>query len=703
MKLKKGIAGLLSVLLCSMSLIGCGPADTSAPPDRLGMNMQTQKGGYVEEKISQTEDSCIGIFARRDGVHYFTQKNYTGPLLQQGIAWNRYQDGSWTSGSEMGLAEIDAVVGKSWDMIMPKPYLAENGTLYWKITAMQKKEATDFWFSVQDGAVTQLPNAPEGVPGLALSEDTSTLTLCGEGVLRSNPSCQLEAFDMQGQPVQMTLPELGYSKLLGGNVGGYYLLTPEKKVVHYVPNGTTAELLFDGSWFHLSDSEKSVRFSVVDAADTVYLSLDNHAEEGPHSDLYRYYWDPELVVQTRETLTVFSLYPSDTIESAAIAMQKKYNVPVEYQSALEVTEDQKGVHITGSRTDALTQLNAKLLAGDGPDVLILDDMPLDSMTEKGVLLDLTGLVSTEGLLQNVTEFYDTKAGLYALPVRVQPILMGGTQDELAPLRSAEVLAQQLAAGPALIATDQNAVDVELPLLAPWNTAQLFDLFYPVYASSIWENGMLNEAAYRDFMEMLGAIYTGSGCNLYLEKAGRAYHTYYQHSNTTGNNYMNGNSKIFCDQVDAVWRIGNYLAEHARCMDEKPVGVLQPLTTKSGHTSLTPVCVTGINASTTHPEAAAQFLQLLLSEDLQADHTDEGFPVRVDTITALWNDSKKSPGLKFKSDTDLAAIVEQMEITVQQTILHDAAGAGVDVWLETKSTDQAVKAAQQAVQLWLAEQ
>ena len=70
-----------------------------------------------------------------------------------------------------------------------------------------------------------------------------------------------------------------------------------------------------------------------------------------------------------------------------------------------------------TRDDALKNLNTKIMAGEGPDVLVLDNMPIESYINKGLLLDLStfaGELNGNGnLFQNVVEAVKTDDKLYA--------------------------------------------------------------------------------------------------------------------------------------------------------------------------------------------------------------------------------------------------------------------------------------------------
>lgn len=142
--------------------------------------------------------------------------------------------------------------------------------------------------------------------------------------------------------------------------------------------------------------------------------------------LLRYRWDSELTVSAGGELTIFSLYRSDTVEAAVNAWQKATGGAATYTWALEEGSEDGHTTVNGSREDALTQLNTQLLAGAGPDVLILDDMPVDSFIEKGLLMNLSGQVDTSGMLENLTGVWQTEEGLFA-PAR--PVLSSAGRRE----------------------------------------------------------------------------------------------------------------------------------------------------------------------------------------------------------------------------------------------------------------------------------
>ena len=85
-----------------------------------------------------------------------------------------------------------------------------------------------------------------------------------------------------------------------------------------------------------------------------------------------------------------------------------------------------------TKEDAIRNLNTRLLAGEGPDILLLDELPLDSYIEKSILADLSEMTEemekNGGYFSNILKAYQNENGLYAVPVRFRiPVLIGEKQ------------------------------------------------------------------------------------------------------------------------------------------------------------------------------------------------------------------------------------------------------------------------------------
>ncbi|MDO5303338.1 MAG: extracellular solute-binding protein [Clostridia bacterium] len=70
-------------------------------------------------------------------------------------------------------------------------------------------------------------------------------------------------------------------------------------------------------------------------------------------------------------------------------------------------------------SDALKKLNTRLLSGNGPDIILMDDIQLESYIQSGQLMDLTGIVEeAENLAHGVVENTKFNGKVYAIPLSV---------------------------------------------------------------------------------------------------------------------------------------------------------------------------------------------------------------------------------------------------------------------------------------------
>ena len=103
--------------------------------------------------------------------------------------------------------------------------------------------------------------------------------------------------------------------------------------------------------------------------------------------MVHYIFDPDIPTVPNEKLTVYGLYDNEIIRQA-ITLFQTYNPEVYVEYIYGVSGDD-----SVTKEDALKSLNTKIMAGEGPDVLILDNMPVNSYIEKGLLLDLGPIVN----------------------------------------------------------------------------------------------------------------------------------------------------------------------------------------------------------------------------------------------------------------------------------------------------------------------
>ena len=212
-----------------------------------------------------------------------------------------------------------------------------------------------------------------------------------------------------------------YGSLARGEGDDFYLANT-KGIHHMADQGTMWETIVDGSLNSMSMPSAYVKRLLVGNDNDFYLWYSESEEQ----KLARYTYDPEMPTIPSKTLTVYGLNLSEnqTVKQAAALFQMEYpDVRVELI-------DGAGESGSTLKSDTIRSLNAELLNGNGADVLVLDGLPIESYIEKGVLEDLsdiiTPMVKAGELYPNIAEsFTGSDGSVYQYPVRVTiPIMYG---------------------------------------------------------------------------------------------------------------------------------------------------------------------------------------------------------------------------------------------------------------------------------------
>ena len=186
----------------------------------------------------------------------------------------------------------------------------------------------------------------------------------------------------------------------------------------YIWGGSVIEQIADGQMTALVDTQRSPRALQV---------LDNGAFRVMFSGNYmvEMYYDETLPARPAKELTVYSLEENGWIRYAGQLFQKEHpDVLVRYETGMDGDN-------AVSREDALRNLNTRLLAGDVPDVIVMDQMDIEQYADKGVLRELDGILQPyldDGILyQNIVEGMrmTEKNKIYSVPMMVYlPLWLG---------------------------------------------------------------------------------------------------------------------------------------------------------------------------------------------------------------------------------------------------------------------------------------
>ena len=692
-QLTRCTAALLAGAL-ALSLAGCAPAGTDTPAASSGSSAAAPadaapQGRWVEQQATGIPDSVA--FA------------YAPALLDDGtlVLYGRDDD---AAGRPLRLTSADQ--GQTWQSETPAWANQVSGNFsYWAVrgdgtvafvtheTIEGDKTRRDvrFWLAAPDGTLTELPLAEE-LPDLYA---VTNLRFLADGTLAIVPVSledgalpgDLLFYDVDAQQAKawVTVASTAQYAVLGaGDVFSIcpavdadgtaflYYLSDTGALYRANTDGTSAlaKAAFGADAFTGFTLDANGALCYADATGIYRLALDgalteqvvdgngtmlsltrNHISEitalpdgsylvlmsNDSSDLIcRYAFDPTLPAAA-ETLEVWSLEENANVRAviqAFIGAHPEYNV--EYQVALDgntaLTED-----------DALRTLNTELLAGSGPDVLILDGADLDAFAASGLLADLAGTVDPDALLDFVAEDYVQADGsIPLLPARFAiPVMMGqaGTLDGVATLDDVLALVQQHAPRPGEASW--------APLEESARYALGFSNIYSVATFAVQtsqpallQNNTLDEAALRQVLTFVAGVGSAYGMADYPTTTDLG---------TTGIRwtgldslswpssmieYIQAGRAVYgwCDLLTPAYFAASALVSQAPgnaaqtdigTFDGNGQVILQPGLCQGVYK---PSCFVALNAASPRPDAARAFAATLFGDAIQSEYQRDGLPV-----------------------------------------------------------------------------
>lgn len=436
-----------------------------------------------------------------------------------------------------------------------------------------------------------------------------------------------------------------------------YILTHEGLYRHKLYEETMEPVLDDGYDSITNQDRDFAGMAVLRKEDAaVFLIL--------YSDgsLVRYTYDASLPAAVQADLRIYSVYEDADLRKAVIAFKEAY-------PELTVSYETGGTEGYGaSLSDILNNLSTDIASGNGPDILLMDDLPYRSYVEKGVLAELSDLrkeMEPDAYFTDVIDGLVTEEGLFAVPMSfVVPVLCADTEweedaaasENLSDLvRLTEKIRTERSAGSVIgFYTEEEALRrLSLASFGAWQR----------------EDGSLNEEAVADFLTQADRIYelqisglpqtllsdeytnTSAGGGSILRSFGDGlvnsmgvsisvltfWDSIYYPLIASGDPYPfeDGKAPEKWDVLYADYMGNNY---------EEVNGYLQYLNSTiypmpgQARGSCIPADLLAVNNMSQHKEESRLFLELVLSEEFQTQGKLLGFPV---SKTAYYNRRQNS--------------------------------------------------------------
>lgn len=319
-------------------------------------------------------------------------------------------------------------------------------------------------------------------------------------------------------------------------------------------------------------------------------------------------------------LTIYSLENSDLILSIVSQFQTKHpEIDVFYETG-------DGGEGSTTAADRIRALNARILAGDGPDILVLDGLPADSYKEKGILADMSDALAPvkEELLDNMLAIYGKEDGIYMLPFCLEIPMFGVCGSAEGAYASLGTLADYWERG-----DERAAYFATLPY--SYHLALFYYNFQPQFALP---GGKVKKEEIEEFLRDVKRIYDAaqaSSVGFDGEYADWQYQHYsqkeigeYFHGISYGrNDYVDGYSNFMFYNIEGIDSLSNtpYIV---KCRGGRLV---------SNASKFFPNGIMGINAKAKEKSLAELFIQEIFSPEMQNKCSFcEGFPLNENILS-----------------------------------------------------------------------
>lgn len=481
MKCKRRIVSILMAIVMALTMAGCGNGDAgegtnddaTAPigdsggtqsqgSDSASADGQTAMGRYVEEEIDLSGQLTLPLTMQMmtDGS-IVIMDGYKGILVSedQGATWNEempdwlaeiidqdvYINSMAMTPDGIAVVNYDETAGDEEYKPMAKMFLADGtevpvgmnlteDDMYVKqvITSDDGRIFADTVGSIyeiyEDGSSGEVLSSEYAAYSSWIWAKDNLLIIDSDwngGAVERPLIYDMDAKEYIEDGVLADFTEENYANrhYNGHDYGTMYLMPGDDETVYvagskgihrHAIGGNMMEQIVDGSLSLLSTPNYSIVSMLKLEEDSFLILFANHK-------LVRFTYDPDVPTVPENMLTIYSLREDANIRQA-ISLYQTQNPDTFVSYEIGMSE---GDAVT--RSDALKKLNTEIMTGTGPDLIVMDDLPISSYVGKGLLLDLTDYLAEYSardlLFDNVIDAMKLDGKAYMAPATISvPII-----------------------------------------------------------------------------------------------------------------------------------------------------------------------------------------------------------------------------------------------------------------------------------------
>jgi len=420
--------------------------------------------------------------------------------------------------------------------------------------------------------------------------------------------------------------ELAVPVPLGANSGGDVYTMQGHSLMRHGADGYVDTVL-DGTAFAFGVRTNHAAYVQSLAEGGFIVNVLVNTPEGQVNRLFRYAWDANAAVDPAKTITIWSLEDNALVRAAITEIWRQNpDACITY----EIAPSGDGAM---SASDAVRTLNTRLLSGRGPDILILDGTPIGSYVDRGMLVDLTGRVNTAEIYQNLLAPYIENGRMYVVPTQFSIPVLIGCAERIHATQSLAALVERVVNGNLPGATGLEGRMLggipyeERAELYFRDLNELFEIMWQANAAAFIYDNRLDSDALGEFLRAVAAISDMYGLGESDDMSGViGGAVIFGTSGGGGTSVLPGSPMQFMMQATnmAAFSVNNLSLLQMTERREEPsefavfpglsLGAWQPST------------IAGVSADTDVEDFAIQFVNMLLSVEVQMMNHGEGLPI-----------------------------------------------------------------------------
>lgn len=410
----------------------------------------------------------------------------------------------------------------------------------------------------------------------------------------------------------------GYPVSVCGGEDGIIYIACRDGLYRHALGGSMMEQIIDGA---LSSFGDAIIYTVTEIKDQEFLALFE-----PSAGMVRYTFDESVPAMPDKEIRIYSLEENGTLRRAITSYKKEHtDMYVRYEVGMK---DEDGE----TAEDAVKKLNTQILAGEGPDVMLLDGLPVNSYKEKGILMDLGGtlekLSGENTLFPNLIEGAAEESGeIYAMPMCVRVPLLAGETVALTNMNDLKSFADGM--------EELRKQNPEGGILGIYDEEGLLKLFGTVSCGA-WtkEDGGIDKEAIEEFLEQTKRIYEAELSGAVEEeretllKEDEEMRQYGEDASEMKKeicenvlNIPRGYARVSCGYVESIQLCLDNVTSVLRLDGNMSYKIFNG----QEQDVFLPKNVIGINAKTERKEEAEEFVLKMFGKEAQ-DEIYDGFPV-----------------------------------------------------------------------------